>query len=85
MVAAVASVLLNSHGLSVITNPNTTYVVDVGSLPVNALLFYFLAGFASDRLGKGRPRWVGWVVFAVCMVLITLVFRIWGGYRTVLG
>lgn len=85
IITGIATVVLYVHGTAIMTSQSLKYTVDVGSLPVNTLLFYFLAGFASDRLGNNRPRWVGWAVFSVCMIVITLVLRVWGGYRTVLG
>ncbi len=80
-----ATLVLGTHAVSVVTDQSLGYTVDVGSLPVNGLLLYFVASVAVDRATKKLPKWVGWAILMLVLGGLTMLFRYVGGYRTVLG
>lgn len=49
----------------------------------NFILFYFLWGIGSDKFTKHMPKWKSWTIFIIGLILITAMFRIFGGMNTI--
>ena len=66
-------------------NQEGTFLAVIGGVTFNMILLYGLWGLVSDRMGKGKPRWYGWVVCGIGFVALTLFFRFAGGLETIFG
>ena len=49
----------------------------------NFILFYFLWGLASDKFTKHMPKWKGWLIFGIGLLIISSVFKFAGGMETI--
>ena len=86
-VGAVIAVVALSYAYMVnaLTAVSSVFTAVEGGVTVNLILLYFFWGVMSDRIGKGRSRAFGWVVFCIGLAAITLTMRFAGGMHTLLG
>jgi hypothetical protein len=61
------------------------YISVFAPLTFNIVLLFGLWGFASDRMGKGKPWWYGWGICLAGFIALVLFFRFAGGIPTILG
>ena len=69
---------------NMITQNTWLYIIE-SNITLNFVLFLFMWGVVSDRITKGKPRKVQWIVFGVGMIAIILFFRFVGDFPTIIG
>jgi hypothetical protein len=47
-----------------------------GNITLNLLVLYYIAGVFADKLGRGKSKMVGWIIFFVIIGALSLVLRL---------
>jgi MFS family permease len=56
------------------TNEGTSIQMK-GTITLNLLITYYFAGVLADRLGRGKSKMVGWIIFFVIIGFLSFVLR----------
>jgi peptidoglycan/LPS O-acetylase OafA/YrhL len=79
----VLTVLGYQPAREVMISQYTWIIIQKSPVTVNLMLLLFLWGVSVDRMGKNKPRWKGWALWAVGFVVIIVVYSVVGGYDTI--
>jgi hypothetical protein len=71
-------------GWQLLTDESTSFVAIMSQLTVNFVVFLFLFGNIIERYTKKMPRLKGWLVWALAMVVVVLIFYA-SGMETIFG
>ena len=47
-----------------------------GTITLNLLIVYYFGGVLADRLGRGKSKMVGWIIFFVIIGILSVVLRL---------
>lgn len=70
---------------AIMIKQETAFNVILSNVTLNLVLLYGIWGLFIDKATKNKPRWFGWTVFFVGLVVLTLIFRFLGGMETIIG
>lgn len=71
-----------AFGWLLLTDQATSYVAILSKVTVNLLLLFFMVGVYVDIYTKKLPRWKGWLIWAVVVIILILFFKYVGGMET---
>lgn len=72
------------YGYSVLTDQATSFTAVLSNLTANFTIFLYLFGLMIGKATKHMTRRKGWAVWAVCMLLMTMVLKFVFGWETLL-
>lgn len=61
----------------------TTYIAYISNLTANVVLTYFLWGWCIDKATKKYPKWFGWTMFVLGIIVMTLLIRQFGDLKVI--
>jgi hypothetical protein len=61
----------------------TTYLAYISNLTANVVLTYFLWGYCIDKATKKYPKWFGWTMFILGIIVMTLLIRQFGDLKVI--
>jgi len=70
------------YGQDLLSTQSTTYPAIINQITVNFVILLYLVGVQVSIYTKGMSKAKGWIIWAVVMVALILVFKYIGGMQT---